>query len=73
MTEINPVKDQRAYIPEMDRAKRDEIRNLMKRGTFKVILKEDGTSYLTPMDYQVDLFSLSNLIKMGKSNTKQDL
>ena len=41
ITEIIPQKDPRSQTPEMQKAKLDEIRNLMKRGTFKVVLKED--------------------------------
>ena len=41
MTEIIPNSDDRASTPEMLEARAEEIRNLIKRKTFKVILKED--------------------------------
>ena len=41
MTEIIPTKDSRSQSPEMMKARREEIANLIKRGTFKIILKED--------------------------------
>ena len=41
MTEIIPNQDVRAKSHEMTEAKRQEIKNLLKRGTFKVLLRED--------------------------------
>ena len=41
ITEIITKKDPRATSKEMTEAKKTEIRNLLKRGTFKVTLKED--------------------------------
>ena len=41
MTEIIDPKDPRATLPEMTAAMKKEIKNLLDRGTFKVILKED--------------------------------
>ena len=41
LTEIITRGDPRAYSPEMNAAKKAEIKNLLERGTFKVILKEE--------------------------------
>ena len=41
LTEIITKKDPRPKSKEMTEAKKTEIRNLLKRGTFKVVLKED--------------------------------
>jgi len=41
MTEIIDVNDPRSCSKKMDDAKRSEIRNLLQRGTFKVILREE--------------------------------
>lgn len=41
MTEIILQKDERSKTPEMLKARADEIKNLIKRKTFKVILKEE--------------------------------
>ena len=41
LTEVISPTDPRAYSPQMTAAKRKEIMSLMRRGTFKVILKEE--------------------------------
>ena len=41
LTEIITRGDPRAYSPEMIAAKKAAIKNLLERGTFKVILKEE--------------------------------
>ena len=41
LTEVLSTRDPRSYSKQMTEAKRQEISNLLKRGTFKVILKED--------------------------------
>ena len=41
LTEIIPLGDPRAYSAEMTAAKKAEIRSLLERKTFKVILKEE--------------------------------
>ena len=41
LTEIITRGDPRAYTPEMPAAKKADIKNLLERGTFKVILKEE--------------------------------
>jgi hypothetical protein len=49
ITEIIDKKDPRAHDPRMEAAKRKEIQWLLKRGTFKVILKSeipDGANVL---------------------------
>lgn len=40
LTEVFNPSDVLAISPEMTQAKRDEIRGLLERGTFKVILRE---------------------------------
>jgi len=44
LTEIIDRKDSRATSPEMTAAKQAEVRDLLRRGTFKVILREDVPS-----------------------------
>lgn len=41
ITEIIQSKDPRSHTPEMQETEQDEIINLIKRGTFKVILKKE--------------------------------
>lgn len=41
LTEVLDPRDERTSLPEMTEAKKTEIRSLLDRGTFKVILKED--------------------------------
>ena len=41
LTEITTRGDPRAYSPQMTATKKAEIKNLLERGTFKVILKEE--------------------------------
>lgn len=41
MTQVLDLNDEREYSHEMTTAKRKELRNLLQRGTFKVVLKED--------------------------------
>ena len=41
MTEILHPTDPRAQCPEMTKAKKEEIRNLLRRNKFKIILKKD--------------------------------
>ena len=41
LTEMISDKDPRASCPEMTAAKKAEIRNLLERGTFKVVIKKD--------------------------------
>lgn len=41
LTEVIPNKDDRAYSKAMTEAKRHQIKNLLDRGTFKVILREE--------------------------------
>ena len=41
VTEVIHENDPRSHTPEMEAAKMREVRDLLKRGTFKVILKEE--------------------------------
>lgn len=41
LTEIISIKDPRARSREMTQAKKDEIRGLLDRGTFSVLLREE--------------------------------
>lgn len=41
LTEVLDPDDDRAIGKEMDDAKKNEIKNLLEKGTFKVILKEE--------------------------------
>lgn len=40
-TEVNNAADPRAHSPRVQDAKKTEIRDLLERGTFKIIFKED--------------------------------